>query len=555
MANTLITKNSSSAANVPSAGELVEGELAVNTADRKLYSKTATTVFELTDHDYLANNGGNAHIDWTAASAAFSTTGGATITNGTKMGSATAASVTDLSEHLALWGTTYGFCITGNTLNAVAAGTNTLSSTSSLITSKVAHSFTAGINMADTDLNRPVIEDYGIKHTAPTVSGNAVTVNCVNGNSFAIDMDPATAAVALTLSNPPVSGTYGEVTLHIIMGTPAWGITWPGSVVWFAGGTAPTLTTVNNGVDTVHLYTIDGGTTWYGTYALRDAAATVTNLNSLSDVVITSAVTGDILRHNGSNWVDYPDSNYATSGHTHSAFDRASSVLSGATVFSNIVVTDGITTAVATRAMSINDLGGPYSNNAGTVTAVNNGNGMNFTNITTSGTVTMGTPGTLSATSTNAVTTSSHTHSINSTIARLASPSFTGTVSLPTTEMADSILRRPYIDDYALFRSTVTATASTTLTYSTAQVWAITMNANITTLTISGEPASGRYGEMTLKLIYNSATARTIAWANGIKWGEPGAPTLTSVSGKHDVVHLWTDDAGASWYGSYILNY
>jgi hypothetical protein len=131
---------------------------------------------------------------------------------------------------------------------------------------------TAQVSIADQDLNRPVIEDYGIKHTAPTVSGNAVTVNCVNGNSFAIEMDPATANVVLTLSNPPASGTYGEVTLHIIMGTPAHDITWPGSVTWFAGGAAPTLTPVDNGVDTVHLYTIDGGTNWYGTYANRDAA-------------------------------------------------------------------------------------------------------------------------------------------------------------------------------------------------------------------------------------------------------------------------------------------
>lgn len=50
-------------------------------------------------------------------------------------------------------------------------------------------------------------------------------------------------------------------------------------------------------------------------------------------------------------------SGYATSGHTHSAFDRASSVLSGANVFSNITVTDGITTAIATRALTAANVG------------------------------------------------------------------------------------------------------------------------------------------------------------------------------------------------------
>lgn len=43
--------------------------------------------------------------------------------------------------------------------------------------------------------------------------------------------------------------------------------------------------------------------------------------------------------------------------HIHNAFDRASSVLAGANVFSNIVVADGITTAIATRALTAANIG------------------------------------------------------------------------------------------------------------------------------------------------------------------------------------------------------
>jgi hypothetical protein len=43
--------------------------------------------------------------------------------------------------------------------------------------------------------------------------------------------------------------------------------------------------------------------------------------------------------------------------HYHSTFDRASAVLSGANVFSNIVVTDGIVTAISTRALTLANLG------------------------------------------------------------------------------------------------------------------------------------------------------------------------------------------------------
>lgn len=40
-------------------------------------------------------------------------------------------------------------------------------------------------------------------------------------------------------------------------------------------------------------------------------------LDDLTDVIITAAATGDLLRFNGTNWVDYPDSNFSGSAHTH----------------------------------------------------------------------------------------------------------------------------------------------------------------------------------------------------------------------------------------------
>lgn len=47
----------------------------------------------------------------------------------------------------------------------------------------------------------------------------------------------------------------------------------------------------------------------------------------------------------------------ARSDHYHSTFDRASSVLSGAVVFSNIVIDDGIVTSIATRSLTLANLG------------------------------------------------------------------------------------------------------------------------------------------------------------------------------------------------------
>lgn len=163
--------------------------------------------------------------------------------------------------------------LTAATTNAVTATSHThdisTSGSGSILASSGA-TLTGQLNAADQLFIRPEIKDYAVTHTTATVSANAVTVDCTNGNSFFIDMDPATANVTLTLSNPPASGNYGEVNLLIQQGTPAYQITWPGSVSWLLGG-APTLTSTNDDYDVVHLFTVNGGTTWFGTYALSSA--------------------------------------------------------------------------------------------------------------------------------------------------------------------------------------------------------------------------------------------------------------------------------------------
>lgn len=175
--------------------------------------------------------------------------------------------------------------LTAATTNAVTATSHThditTTGTGNIMASNGA-TLTGQFNAADNVISRPELTDYGVTHHAPTVSSNAVTVDLQNGNSQLIDMDPATAQVTLTLSNPPASGTYGEVSLVIVMGTPAYGITWPGSVTWMNGGNAPTLSTVNNDADLIHLFTVDGGTTWYGSYSLSAAPAggTVTSVTA-----------------------------------------------------------------------------------------------------------------------------------------------------------------------------------------------------------------------------------------------------------------------------------
>jgi len=68
-------------------------------------------------------------------------------------------------------------------------------------------------------------------------------------------------------------------------------------------------------------------------------------LDDLGDVTITSATTGDVLRFNGTQFVNYPDSNYAASSHTHPSsqitdFTEAAQDATGAMVDTTLVYTD-----------------------------------------------------------------------------------------------------------------------------------------------------------------------------------------------------------------------
>jgi hypothetical protein len=76
-----------------------------------------------------------------------------------------------------------------------------------------------------------------------------------------------TSATTFTFSNPWPSGSASSFTLILTNGG-SQTVTWPASVSW-PGGTAPTLTAA--GVDILVFLTVDGGTTWHGTFASEDS--------------------------------------------------------------------------------------------------------------------------------------------------------------------------------------------------------------------------------------------------------------------------------------------
>lgn len=86
-----------------------------------------------------------------------------------------------------------------------------------------------------------------------------------------------------------------------------------------------------------------------------------------------------------------------------------------------------------------------------------------------------------------------------------------------------------------------------TLDLSTAGIFYVNLNANITTLTISNTQTPGASA---FTLVFTAdGTARTVTWGASIYWPSATAPTLTSTNGKEDVFSFVTLDGGTTWLG------
>ncbi len=126
-------------------------------------------------------------------------------------------------------------------------------------------SVTGGVNMADSKIDRPLIEDYAIQKHSEGSSAGVLDLNMELGNSITYLFTENITSV--TVSNPPVSGKHGEIWLRLKQhASSVKTITWP-SKFHFPAGTDHQMTGTVNAVDLVHLVTIDGGTTYDCTFA------------------------------------------------------------------------------------------------------------------------------------------------------------------------------------------------------------------------------------------------------------------------------------------------
>ncbi len=113
----------------------------------------------------------------------------------------------------------------------------------------------------DREIKAPRIRDYGITHNNVSSSGGTLTLDYSTGQSFTCTLTEN--ITTFTVTNPPVSGVYGEFVLRLVQhASAAKTVTW-GSAYHFPHGTDHVMSTGLSSVDYITMRTIDGGTIWY----------------------------------------------------------------------------------------------------------------------------------------------------------------------------------------------------------------------------------------------------------------------------------------------------
>jgi hypothetical protein len=153
--------------------------------------------------------------------------------------------------------------------------------------------------------------------------------------------------------------------------------------------------------------------------------------------------------------------------------------------------------------------------------------------------------------------------------APLASPTFTGTVTIPSGASIAGYATMASLGSYLplaggtltaglvvqgpvdLKAQSVTAAATTAINRANGENVALALGVTVTAMTVSGWPASGTTGKLRL-VIASSGAFNITGWPTGTIWPGGTKPTITSGSGKKDIVLLMSDDGGVTIYGSVV---
>lgn len=132
----------------------------------------------------------------------------------------------------------------------------------------------------------------------------------------------------------------------------------------------------------------------------------------------------------------------------------------------------------------------------------------------------------------------------------------TGDVDFKQDISVVGVLKHSEIRDYSeTVAMNATATGAVTIDYDNGNIHQLTLTGDISGLTISNPPGSGKAGNLSLLLIQDATGGRTISWPASVQWVGGNAPTLSSSANAVDMVNLVTTDGGTHYYATALLDF
>jgi hypothetical protein len=505
-------------------------------------------------------------------------TGSVTGSSGSTTGNA--ATATALQTARTINGTSFDG--TANVTVTAAAGTLT---GATLASNVLASSLTSVGTLAALTVTAPITGS--VTGSSGSATGNAATATAlatartINGTSFNGTANITVTAAAGTLTGSTLASgvtassltSVGTLSSVAVSGTTALNsvtYTWPaadgtngyvlstngtGTLSWAAGGGGGGGTTTNSLTAGTYLT----GSPFNGSAAIT-FAVDATDANTASKVVardasgnfsagtITAALTGNASTAtalqtaraiNGTNFDGTAAITVAAAAGTLTGATLASNVLASSLTsvgtLTSLAVTGDLTVDTSTLKVDStnNRVGVVNASPAYTLDVGGNAN------VSTGSTYKVNGVDTLSATTLGSAVAASSLTSVGT----LTALTMGGTVS-----MADNVIGRPRFTDYAETYTTPAISSGTlTLNIENGNVFRVSRNANISTLTISNPSGTGNACSFTLIFDANG-TSYTVTYPAAVKWPGGTAPTITTTASRSDMFVFYTNNAGTTWY-------
>ena len=367
---------------------------------------------------------------------------------------------------------------------------------------------------------------FTIAYSGTPSSGTVTTASVVSANGFAGTVATDTTTPAITISTSITGLLKGDGTA-ISAATSGTDYAIPsGNITGTAAGLSTTLAVASGGTGLATL-TADNVILGNGTSA---------------PTFVAPSTSGNVLTSNGTTWLSSAPAGGGGSGTVTKA-----SVVS-ANGFGGSVATDTTTPAI-TISTSITGL---LKGDGTAISAATAGTDY----VAPSGA--LGTPSSGTLTSCTGLPISTGVSGLGTSVAAfLATPNSANLASCLTDETGTGgslvfatspALTTPTITGLIEVKTAPTISAGAlALDCALGNVFHVSLNASVTSLTFSNIPASGSAFGLTL-ILSMTGTAYTVTWPASVKWPSGTAPILTSTNLKSDIIVLTTVDGGTVWF-------